>query len=365
MSDKTIGIIVARMTSTRLPGKSLVGIHGRPLLSYHVERLKACKGFDELWLATTRDDADTPLAQWAEAQGILVYRHAGDSNDVVGRLTATVRQAQATQFVFVLGDSPLADPFLLDQYVETLNRHPDWEYVVLLDDELAGKVEAAYCGTGCYRTQGWLKVDAASNTPHYREHLGSVLRENPSLVTMGSMRLPDLYYEGPYRLSIDTQADVDFFNAVFSALKKPDSMVTMADVLTYLREHPEVVAINKHVRQKQVHEKTNTFLFWVDADVPDSCEPRIRELAKMLEEVFSVGIQWVRPSQIPVKKQAVLPVKPISKCIVISAESHIHQDVQRILSEVPEIPLIGIRPEAIPQDAQRLKQMGYDLLTAT
>ena len=76
-------IIQARMTSTRLPGKVLKEVMGRPLLSYLIERLRFCRFFEKIILVTTTNEEDNPLALLAKSEKLAVYR--GSENDVLDR----------------------------------------------------------------------------------------------------------------------------------------------------------------------------------------------------------------------------------------------------------------------------------------
>ena len=71
---KTTLIIQARMGSSRLPEKVLEEIAGRPMLDWAVQRGKRARLIDELIVATTTDDADEPIVDWARANQVRIYR---------------------------------------------------------------------------------------------------------------------------------------------------------------------------------------------------------------------------------------------------------------------------------------------------
>ncbi len=81
--EKAIGIIIqARMGSTRLPGKVVKKIEGKPILAHVIERLKKIKGV-KIILATTVKKEDDGLETIAEKLGIATFR--GSENDVLDR----------------------------------------------------------------------------------------------------------------------------------------------------------------------------------------------------------------------------------------------------------------------------------------
>lgn len=109
---KAIAIVAARMGSTRLPGKHLMDLGGRPMLAHVLERAKAIAGVDEVVLATTMGDEDVGLAHFAEsACGVPAFRYS-PSWDVLGRYADCARHHEADVVVRLTADCPLLDPEL-------------------------------------------------------------------------------------------------------------------------------------------------------------------------------------------------------------------------------------------------------------
>src|SRR5262245_53254590 len=103
---KTIGIIQARLGSSRLPGKILCPLAGRPLLEVLVKRLATAR-LDEWWLATTTDPVDELTADWGEALGLRVWR--GSVDDVLSRFTAIIESSRPDWVFRVTADNPFTD----------------------------------------------------------------------------------------------------------------------------------------------------------------------------------------------------------------------------------------------------------------
>lgn len=110
-------VILARLSSARLPGKVLTAVHGKPLLGYLVERLARARKVSRIVIATSDEPQDDPVAAFAESIGIVCVR--GSLTNPAKRLGAAVglntAQHKPQCFVRVSGDSPLYDPVLLDQ----------------------------------------------------------------------------------------------------------------------------------------------------------------------------------------------------------------------------------------------------------
>jgi len=235
-------IIQARMGSTRLPGKVLKPIAGRPMLSYQLERLRRCKRVDRIVVATTVMPADDPIVAFCQAEGVLCTR--GSEHDVLSRYIDAARHVGATSVVRVTSDCPLLEPELVDQAVDALGdgvdyvsnmMQPTWPYGMA--------VEAMPCG---------VLEEAASQAsdPAEREHVTPFIYWRPERYRLKSLTMePDL---SDKRWTVDTPEDFDLVSRIISTLhpRKPDFGIS--DVLELLEQNPSWETINRHVIQKTV-----------------------------------------------------------------------------------------------------------------
>ena len=113
---RVVGILQARVSSTRLPGKVLKPILGRPMLARQIERLKRCRALDKLVVATSHGVDDDPLARLCQDEGLSCYR--GSLDDVLDRYYQCALLNEADHVARLTGDCPLADPALIDSLVE-------------------------------------------------------------------------------------------------------------------------------------------------------------------------------------------------------------------------------------------------------
>ena len=105
---KIVATIEARMTSSRLPGKVLLPVQGKPMLYHLVNRLKAVPSINEIVLATTINSTDDVLIDFAKQESILSYR--GSEEDVMSRVIGAAETADADVIVEITGDCPIIDP---------------------------------------------------------------------------------------------------------------------------------------------------------------------------------------------------------------------------------------------------------------
>src|SRR3954471_23438003 len=121
---RRVVIVQARMTSTRLPGKVLMDLAGKPLLERELERLARCQHADEIALAITTNAADDPLAELADRLGMRWHR--GSEHDVLDRYLGAPREAGADAIVRVTSDCPLIDPEEVDAVIAALTAEVDY-----------------------------------------------------------------------------------------------------------------------------------------------------------------------------------------------------------------------------------------------
>src|SRR5208282_1417599 len=110
-----IAIIQARMGSSRLPGKSLAEIEGRPMLWHVIQRVKRASLVDRVVVATSTAPADDVIEKMCQENGVPCYR--GSENNVLDRYYHAARAEKAAQVVRITADCPLIDPELIDQVV--------------------------------------------------------------------------------------------------------------------------------------------------------------------------------------------------------------------------------------------------------
>lgn len=123
---RTIVIIQARMSSSRLPGKVLAGIAGKPAIAWTIDRARRAEGIDGVWVACSDVPADDPLAEFVESKDVDVYR--GDEEDVLSRFAAIAAESGADRIVRLTGDCPFADPEIIACAIET-HRESGADYV--------------------------------------------------------------------------------------------------------------------------------------------------------------------------------------------------------------------------------------------
>lgn len=233
------------MGSTRLPGKVLKPVAGRPLLWHIVHRLKASRLIQDIAIATTTNPLDAAIVEFGAANDITVIR--GPENDVLARFARAAEQLDADIIVRVSSDAPFLDAGFIDHLIVSMIEQGG-DYVLMEEG-----VPCAHEGVDplTRRALDKLMMDAG-NDPAAREHVTGYFKLHPDFVPIArAPAYPLLAREGG-RLTIDTPDDLAFVEAVHARLNAQAGEASLTDLLVLLEREPELRAINRHVRQKSI-----------------------------------------------------------------------------------------------------------------
>jgi spore coat polysaccharide biosynthesis protein SpsF (cytidylyltransferase family) len=244
--------VQARQGSTRLPGKALMEISGRPMVAHVVARIAVTPGVDQVVVATTVNAEDDALADFARAADIACVR--GSADDVLDRFRSAVRAYPADVLVRVTADCPLLDPAVSGLVVaEYLRRARDLDYASNvhpptypdgLDTEVFSRAALERAGQ-----------EAPLHSSRDREHVTPYIWERPERFRLANVE----HHEdlSALRWTVDDARDLEFARAVYGALA-PDGTrpFGMGDVLALLRARPSLGALNAGTRRNEFFDRS-------------------------------------------------------------------------------------------------------------
>mgnify|MGYP003969774551 FL=1 len=235
-------IIQARMGSTRFPGKSLRPIAGLPLLEHIINRLKQVPEIDLILLAIPENETESPLIEFAHRLHIPLFQ--GSEEDVLDRFIKAGESVQTEHLVRVCGDNPLIDIPLLRSLIQAhLTDKADY---TLPQDPVP-------LGSACevVRLAALKKINELAKSSIYREHVTTWFHEHPSSFRIKRVHVPDYLKNHTFRLTVDTDQDFQIMDELFNNLThSPESPLNLETVIEYLIAHPETVALNIDIPQK-------------------------------------------------------------------------------------------------------------------
>lgn len=238
-------IVQARMGSTRLPGKSMRSILGRPLLSFVIERLQRCENYDQLIVGTSNKPLDKQIVDFCRREHIDCY--IGDEADVLDRYFEAAQEVDADVVVRVTGDCPLIDPAIVDEVIDCYLEHfPKYDYVSnVVERTYPRGMDVEVFSMKCLEAMKRYAV-----TPDEKEHVTLyILHHKDRFSTHSLVSKQDL---SEHRWTVDTEEDFQLIKNIIEALYPVNSRFGMKDILQVLNDHPDWKEINAHVKQKEI-----------------------------------------------------------------------------------------------------------------
>lgn len=236
-------IVQARMGSSRLPGKTMKTIFGRPLLSFLVERLQQSKCHHRIIVATTNLPADRQIVDFCRSQGIDSF--VGSESDVLDRYFAAAHAKETDLIVRVTGDCPLIDPGVVDEAIHCfIDHYPDYDYVSnVIERTYPRGLDVEVFSKKCLQV-----LKRCAVTPEEKEHVTLYLLHHPDQFSLHSIVNDRDLSEN--RWTVDTPEDFLLVQKIIEALYPTNPQFTTAEILKLLKKHPDWKALNAHVQQK-------------------------------------------------------------------------------------------------------------------
>lgn len=232
---KIVAIVQARMGSTRLPRKVLADIHGKPMLQWLLDRLKAVEEIDDIVVATTMNPGDDILETWLNDNNINCFR--GEEFDVLDRFYHCAKSISAELIVRITADDPLIDPGIISQAI-----------AIILDDEsidyCSNKVNPSYpegLDIEVLRYDALVLAYNKARLLSEREHVTPYIWKHPENFSLCGFEFsPNL---SAWRWTVDNPADLEFVRKIFyHFIDNP--LVPFEDLIEYIENNPELIEIN-------------------------------------------------------------------------------------------------------------------------
>lgn len=238
---RVVAIVQARMGSTRLPGKVLMPVLGRPLLAFMLERLARCHRIDAVVVATTTEPVDDAVVKAASECGVEVFR--GSQDDVLDRYWQAAQEAKADVVVRLTADCPLVEPDVCDSVIALLGEPEPCDYAATSPLFAEGLDCEAMTMASLQRS--WKEATLRSE----REHVTLYIRNHQELFACKVLHNP--VDESHFRVTVDEPADFEVISAVLAGLYPGNPVFSFAAVRSYLESHPEVAVKNSSIIRNQ------------------------------------------------------------------------------------------------------------------
>lgn len=231
---RTAIFITIRMDSSRLPGKTMRTILGKPVLEHIVQRAKLARKFDEIIVCTTEREVDNQVAELARTLDVKVFR--GSLEDKLERWKGAAQEFDIDYVVTFDGDDLFCEPELLDLGAEQIQSEK-YDFIEAPKGLICGSFTYAF-------TVKALKKVCEIKDSEDTEMMWTYFKDTGLFKTGYLENVDDVYFSDDYRLTLDYPEDFEFFSKVFEHFNCVNNDVPLRKIVAYFKEHPEIPMIN-------------------------------------------------------------------------------------------------------------------------
>jgi spore coat polysaccharide biosynthesis protein SpsF len=233
-----VALIQARMNSTRLPGKAMLDLGGRPLICHVIDRARAIEGVSTVVLATAHGEENAPLVELARQCGIEVF--VGSLDNVLERFYLASREFPARYIIRITGDNPFTDHEYASRAL-ALAEKSGADLTSFSGLPLGAAVEII-------KTGALQRAYRESSQAYHFEHVTPYIKEHEELFRIERHNARKGSAAG-LRLTVDTAEDYRLACAIYEGLYR-GSPFTLDAVIDFLAAHPDLARINSAVQQR-------------------------------------------------------------------------------------------------------------------
>lgn len=241
-NKKIVAIIQARMGSTRLPGKVLINIEGKPILEHIIDRLHVVDDVDEVVVATSVKHEDDAIVEFCKNKNIHYIR--GSEENVLERFGIASKEYPADIYIRATGDNPMIDVTLISNMLSFFkDRHLSYSCY---------KKYPIGSGVEMFTREALCETLSSANESYELEHV------TPYMYQKMKDRNIEFYTsdidESSIRMTIDTESDLTFAREIYRRLYNENNYFGITEIKYLLEKEPSLATINSNVHQKKLGE---------------------------------------------------------------------------------------------------------------
>ncbi len=231
-----IAIIQARMGSTRLPGKVLMKVSGKPLLAYQLDRVLKSKKLDKVIIATSTLEKDDAIEIFCSNYGVDCYR--GSENDVMSRYYDCAKQYDPDVVVRMTADCPLIDPEIIDKVVQKFEN----DNVDYCGNTVPPKTSKFPDGSDIevFSMSALKKANTEIIDEYSREHVTFQFWQNQKYTSSQYTQEEDW---SNYRITVDYPEDFEVIAYILNTLNKES-------IFGHLGDFVKIIDSNREIKEK-------------------------------------------------------------------------------------------------------------------
>jgi spore coat polysaccharide biosynthesis protein SpsF len=244
---KILGIIQARLASTRLPEKIFLKLEGKKVIEHVINRVQAAQLVDDVLVATTSKKIDVKVVNLCSSIGIKYF--IGSEEDVLDRYYQSAKSFKPEHIVRVTADCPLIDPEIIDNVIDLhLRKKADYTSNVIRGRFPDGEDVEVFTFNTLYRA--WHDARLFSE----REHVTPYMKKNSDIFKIVSL---DCYRDlSGKRWTLDNPEDYEFIKIIYKHLYPENHLFGMKEIIEFININPDIENINKCIERNEGYKKS-------------------------------------------------------------------------------------------------------------
>ena len=242
--------LTVRLKSTRLPGKALLKVESQSIIEHIIDRAHHIKKATNIILCTSTNSEDDPLEQIAINKNIPFFR--GSEDNIIERFIGASKLFHPDLCVRITGDNCLFSPEFIDYAIE---KHIDNKVDYTTTNELAGGSKG-----DIFTFDALKKVNRLIQDEKASEYLSWLFADEKHF-SVQWLKIEDSLKRPNYRLHCDTKEDLKFIRKIYASLYDGKNIIPYRELISFLDSNPEIVHINKIIKQISKDEVENKINF--------------------------------------------------------------------------------------------------------
>lgn len=248
---KIVAIIQARMNSSRLPGKVLLEMLGKPVLHLMIERIQKAKNISKIVVATSNSKEDEKIASLCSKIGVGCFR--GSEEDVLSRVALASKASQAELLVEFMADNPIPEPKLIDEFIDFFKAH-DYDLVTnSLKTTFTPGLELCVL-----KPEIIYEADRLVLNPEEREHVFLYIMRHPEKYKIYNFPVSEDYNYPNIHMELDTEEDFQVIKNIYEHFYPHNKDFSSREAIFYLKDNPGIVNINKNIARRWQKYRVNS-----------------------------------------------------------------------------------------------------------
>ncbi len=244
--NNVIAVVQARMDSSRLPGKAMIDLAGKPMLYHVLQRSRAIKGVEKVILATCPGEDNRQLIELAQSMEIDTF--IGSEDNVLERYYEASEKYKPSHIIRITGDNPFTDPDYATMILNiAIESNADIASIPNLPLGVAVEV---------IKKDALEKAFYFSERAYHREHVTPYIKEHPELFNIERHPVNINTPSNSLRLTIDTPEDYELATILYNELYE-GTPFSLQSVLNFIFINPDLVKINNHIYHRPMTHSSN------------------------------------------------------------------------------------------------------------